>query len=779
MKRYNIKDREEHWRKFWEKEGVYKFNEKSKNRIFSVDTPPPYVSADHLHVGHIMSYSQAEFVVRYKRMKGFNVYYPMGFDDNGLPTERFVEKKYKINKSKISRKEFIEKCLAETKLGTKNYKDLWTLMGISVDWTKVYSTINTHCRKISQWSFLDLYKKKKVSRKQEPIHWCVNCQTALAQADLEDREEEGIMSYITFQSDKPLTIATTRPELLPACVALFYNPNDKRYKSLKGKKAIVPIFNHEVPILEDKTVDKDKGTGLMMVCTFGDSEDIFKWKKYKLQTRLLFTKEGKLNEKGGKFEGEKIKDAKAKIIKELKSKKLLKKQEKITHTLNVHERCDTPIEFVTTKQWFIDILKSKKDLLKKGKDLNWFPKQMKKRYDIWIDSIKWDWCISRQRYFGVPFPVWYCNDCGEIILPKEKDLPVDPMEDKPPVNKCIKCKSKNITGEKDVMDTWMTSSLSPIIGAKLVKDKKIEKKLYPASLRPQGSEIIRTWLFYTIVKSLHHHNSLPFHEAMISGMGLDEKGRKISKRLGNFQMPNKIIGQWGADALRYWATGTKLGENMRYSEEEVRKGKKTVNKIWNAAKFSSMILKKGKISNLEPVDKWVLGKLNETITEVEDSFEKYEYSKARDTVDNFFWNIFTDNYLEFVKYRIYSKGKTQEKIVGAVLYEILLSVIKMYAPIMPFITEEIYQTYFRKTEKVKSIHISSWPKVNPKWKLDKKLESEFKIVLKVVEEVRRYKSENNISLGKEIESYKTSSKIDLKKYGKFLEKALRVTKLEK
>jgi len=776
--RYNIKEREEHWRKFWEKGRIYRFDSKSKKPVFSVDTPPPYVSADHLHAGHIMSYSQAEFMVRYKRMKGYNVFYPMGFDDNGLPTERFVEKKYKIDKNKVSRSEFIKKCLKETKRGAENYKNLWTLLGISVDWSKTYSTINEHCRKISQWSFLDLYKKKKIVRKSEPIHWCTRCQTALAQADLEDREVEGIMNYIKFslEDNTSITIATTRPELIPACVALFFNPKDKRYTKLKGKKAIIPLLNYEIPILEDKTVDPEKGTGLMMVCTFGDSEDICKWKEYKLDTRIIFNKEGKLNEKGGKYEGLSVSEARKKIIEDLKKNKLVEKEEKITHTLNVHERCETPIEFITTKQWFIDVLGVKKDLLKRGEKLNWFPKHMKKRYDEWVDSLKWDWCISRQRYFGVPLPVWYCDSCKEVILPKEKDLPVDPTEDKPPIKECPKCKSK-IIPEKNVMDTWMTSSMTPVIGAKLVEDKKMQGKLYPSTLRPQAFDIIRTWLFYTIVKSHYHHNSLPFKDAMISGLGLDAKGKKISKRFGNFTDPVKIINQWGADALRYWATGTKLGENMRYSEEEIRKGKRTVTKLWNAAKFCSISFEKSDpkktSAKLHPEDKWILGELYKTIGETEKNFEKYEYSKARNATDSFFWNTFTDNYLEFVKHRIYGDDKESQKAVNVTLYKTFLAIAKMYAPIMPFITEEIYQKYFKKHEKSTSIHMSEWPKAEKSWKLDKNLEDEFSKVLKIVEEVRKYKSENSISLGKEINEFKTSSKLD-KKYMDFLIKALRV-----
>ncbi|PIP17390.1 MAG: valine--tRNA ligase, partial [Candidatus Portnoybacteria bacterium CG23_combo_of_CG06-09_8_20_14_all_37_13] len=401
---------------------MYQFQPKSEKSVFSVDTPPPYVSAEHLHAGHIMSYAQAEFIVRFKRMQGFNVFYPMGFDDNGLPTERFVEKKYKLDKSKVSRQDFIKLCLKETKTGAQNYKKLWHLLGISIDWSQTYSTIDDRCRKISQKSFLDLFKKNLVYRAEQPTMWCPACQTALAQADLEDKQERTYLNYIKFfpvgNADlRSLQIATTRPELLEACVALFYHPEDKRYKNLK--KAKLPIFNFEVPVLTDKNVDPKFGTGLIMVCAWGDTEDIRKWQEHKLETRPIFTE---------KTKPEEILKKRQDILEKLKQKNLLIKQEQITHALNVHERCETPVEFVLTKQWFIKILENKNDLLKRGEELKWFPEFMKRRYFDWVKNLKWDWCISRQRYYGVPFPVWYCQNCGGIILAENKNLPVDPTE---------------------------------------------------------------------------------------------------------------------------------------------------------------------------------------------------------------------------------------------------------------------------------------------------------------------------------------------------------------
>jgi valyl-tRNA synthetase len=444
--KYNNKEIEERWKREWSDNKTYTFEYDENKPTYVVDTPPPYVSADHLHVGHIMSYTQAEFIVRYKRMCGYNVFYPMGFDDNGLPTERFVEKKYKVDKSKISRSDFIDICLEETQLGSETYKQLWTDLGISVDWTKTYSTISPIAMKTSQWSLIDLYKKDLLYRAEKPILWCTVCKTALAQADLEDEEQDSKMNYISFGSHEgnDLIIATTRPELLPGCVSLYVNPEDTRYSSLIDQKVKVPIFDYEVPVKASPSVDSELGTGLMMVCTWGDQEDLEKWQIDGLNTRTLVTEDGLLNELGQEFEGLTLSEARKAILSKLASENLLLKQEEITHTVKVHERCDTPIEFVQSKQWFIKIADNKEEWLEYGEKLNWYPPERKADYDLWVKSLKWDWCVSRQRYYGVPLPIWYCNDCDEPIFATEDSLPVNPIEDKAPVSKCNACSSENI-----------------------------------------------------------------------------------------------------------------------------------------------------------------------------------------------------------------------------------------------------------------------------------------------------------------------------------------------
>lgn len=787
-KQYNIQEREEFWRKFWEEEDIYKFDESASSAdklIFSVDTPPPYVSAEHLHSGHIMSYSQAEFVVRYKRMKGFNVFYPMGFDDNGLPTERFVEKKHKIDKNKITRSEFIKICLDETKKGAETYRKLWTLLGISVDWSKTYSTINDHCRKISQWSFLDLYKKGRIYKAKKPALWCTTCQTAIAQADLEPEEKESELVYIKakVETGEELVFSTTRPELLPACMGISVHPDDKRYKKLIGKKVILPLTGAEVILTADKETDMKYGSGVVYFCSYGGGECI-EWlsRHPESKTVNLILANGKFSKEAGKYAGQTVAEARKNIVEDFKKIGAIEKIEPIKHTVHVHERCSTDVEYIDTEQWFIKLLDKKDELLKRGKELEWFPQRMAKNYEDWVAGLKWDWCISRQRYYGVPFPVWYCKNCGEIILAEENKLPVDPLENKPGIDACPKCGKKEFVPETDVMDTWMTSSLTPVIASRLVENKKIQKKLYPMSLRPQAFEIIRTWLFYTVAKSHLHDDALPFRHAMISGHGLDEQGRKISKRLGNYTPPEKIIDEYGADALRYWATGATLGENMRYSGEEIKMGKKTVNKLWNAAKFSFLHLDRHIPElnswnlDLEPADRWILGELYETIQAAEKHFEEYEYSKAKNKIESFFWNSFADNYLEFIKYRLYAEDKNSAsaKAAQATLYKCFLAIIKLYAPIMPFITEEIFQLFFKNSEKEKSIHISEWPQADEKWRTGSEFKSEFEKVMQVIFDIRKFKSEQNISLGKEIDSFELKEKIDLEKYGEFIRKAARV-----
>ena len=628
----DFREREARLKKFWEDNQIYRFEDQAGSPIYSVDTPPPYVSADHLHAGHILSYSQAEFIVRYKRMKGYNVLYPMGFDDNGLPTERYVEKKYNIDKSKITRHEFVKLCLEETKIGSQNYKRLWTDLGISVDWSKTYSTIDPLCQRFSQSSFIELYKKGKAYRKTEPMLWCTFCQTALAQADLEDKE----------------------------------------------------VTSSQGPLL---------------------------------------------------------------------------KQEPMKQVTYVHERCGTIVEFIPTTQWFIEVLPIKDKLIALGRELNWYPTHMRNMYEDWVNGLKWDWCISRQRYYGVPFPIWFCKECGEIILADTKNLPIDPTEDCPSIAACPACGGREFIPDNDVMDTWATSSCTPFTIPELIENIDLRKEIFPISLRPQAFEIIRTWIFYSMVKAYYHFGTIPFTNVMISGHGLDEHGRKISKRLGNYIEPEKLLAEYSADAIRYWATGATLGSNHRFNLEDVKKGKHTVNKLWNAAKFCFTYIENftpetGVEYNLELEDKWILHELNNAIRACSDAFERYEYAEVRTVLGEFFWGTFCDYYLEIIKHR------ATEDSARYTMFACLFNTLKLYAPIMPFITEELYQLLYKKHEGIISIHKTQWPEWNSNWIMDEQEYEQMKHLLEEIDAIRKEKKEKGLRYKDVLDTYRLRTEID-------------------
>ncbi len=758
IQNYDPKLSEPKWQKYWQDNQIFHFQEKSKKPIYSIDTPPPYASADHLHVGHGMHYSQFEFVARFKRMRGFNVFFPMGYDDNGLPTERYVEKKHNLDKSKISRKDFIQLCIEDTKVTGQTYRDLFTRLGFSIDWNLLYHTIGDKARRVAQTSFLDLYKKGRMERTDYPTMWCTSCQTTIAQADLDNIDLTSHFNDIVFKcGSQDLIISTTRPEMLPACVGLFYHPEDKRYQKLKSKFATVPLFNYEVPILSDESVAIDKGTGLMMVCTFGDKDDVEKWHKCQLPLRVTIDEQGRMNELAGKYAGKKLKAARAEIIADLQEAKLLLRQQNITHAVNVHERCGTEIEFLKKAQWQIKVLDKKEELLEIAQKVNWYPEHMKVRYEHWVKNLQWNWGISRQRYYGVPFPIWYCKKCGEVLLPEEKELPVDPREEKykGKLNGKCSCGSTETIPEMDVMDTWMTSSCSPEINADW--GAKTERKNFlPMSLRPQAHDIIRTWAFYTLAKSYFHHNNIPWKDIMVSGHGQDPHGQKMSKSKNNFIVAQDIIGKYSADAFRFWAASVKLGDDLPFQEKDVLTGQKFVNKLWNASKFGLMHLGDYQFSTKqkpsELFDKWMLSKLNKLIKLSTDSFEQYEYSRSKSEVEKFFWHTFCDNYMEIVKDRMYNpqiRGAEARTSAQLGIFSGLLSTLKLMAPIMPHITEEVYQLYFAGQEKLKSIHSSAWPEFNPKL-IDEEAEEIGDWGVDILNTVRKFRSANQMSMKDEL-----------------------------
>ncbi len=720
-KKYSFSQIEEKWKTYWNEKNVYisDFHVEKGRKIFSVDTPPPTVSGQ-MHMGHAFSYAQGDFIVRYHRMKGDKIFYPFGTDDNGLPTEHLVERLKKVNSRSMTRPEFVALCHKTINEIKPAFVQPWIDLGISVDYNHSYSTIDARATRISQQSFLDLYNKKLVYKKETPTTWCVTCQTAIAQADFENVEKKSFFNDISFHDEEgnELLISTTRPELLPACVGLFAHPDDERYKHLKGKKAIVPLFNYTVPILFDENVALDKGTGLMMVCTFGDKEDVEKWHKYKLELRTVINKDGTLNELAKPYDTLSIKEAREKIIQDLRASGDLKSQQKITHNANTHDRCGTEIEFMKTSQWFINVMNHKEKLISLADEITWHPAHMKTRYVNWVKNLNWDWCISRQRHFGVPFPVWYEKDTGNIIVADTDDLPIDPTTAIP--KKYTKEKT-NLIPESDVLDTWATSSVTPQIALDWGKtDEKEFSSALPMTLRMQSHDIIRTWAFYTIVKAWYNNKTIPWKNIMISGFVLDKNGKKMSKSKGNTIDPTKIINLFGADVVRYAASAVKLGEDLPFQDKYLETGKKVVTKLFNAAKFAHLHLEdyKGEklaINKITTIDKWLISKLNKTIKDVTTFLESFEFAKARALIEQFFWEDFCDNYLEIVKDRLYNPDKygTDARYAGQMtLYHTLLTIIKLFAPYLPYITEEIFSWKFANDLDAKSIHTEGWPTFN-------------------------------------------------------------------
>ncbi|AWI05765.1 valine--tRNA ligase [Clostridium drakei] len=758
-KKYDPIKNEKKWQKFWQENRIYKYDFVSDKKTFSIDTPPPTISGS-LHIGHIFSYTQAEIIARFHRMQGENVFYPFGFDDNGLPTERLIEKEENIRANSIPRSEFTEKCMVTTKKYEEDFKNLWMSMGFSVDWSLQYKTIGSTARKISQKAFLDMAKLRKAYIKESPVLWCTTCRTSIAQAELESADKETTFNYVTFIcEDSELIIATTRPELLYSCVCLFINPEDERYLKYLGKRALVPLYNYEIPIFSDEKVSMDKGTGIVMCATFGDTTDVEWYKKYKLPYRKTIEENGKISEGVPFIGGLGTLNAREKIIQLLKDNNILVKSETITHSVSIHERCGKAIEIIPSKQWYIDILSEKERYLKAADEINWYPASMKNKYITWVENLKWDWCISRQRYFGVPFPIWYCKKCGKPIFAKDEELPINPIETNP--SDPCSCGSTDFIPETAVFDTWATSSLTPLINSKWNTDKDMTEELLPMGMRTQAHEIIRTWTFYTIVRSLFHTGKIPWKDIMLCGFVLAKKGEKISKSKNNApSSPKELIKRHSADALRYWASSAKLGTDTMFSEEELKTSKRFLNKLWNASAFCIMQLEdydEVKPIKLLPIDKWILEKIKILEKNSIENLNQYETGLAKHDIDEFFWNDFCDNYLEIIKDRLYKPeihGKDERLSGQYTLYNALLEILKLYSIYVPHITEEVYQSFYRNFENCISIHKMQWS-----MKFDNNDENILQFgenVKKIIGEVRRYKSERNLSLKEKINILKIS-----------------------
>ena len=766
-KQYEPKQAEPQAQQKWEQEKTYIAGH-NPGKLYSIDTPPPTVSGS-LHIGHIFSYTQTDISARYKRMNGFSVFYPFGFDDNGLPTERFVEKKLQVSSYALGRSEFIKLCLKETKEVEHQFKHLWQRMGLSVDWDKCYSTISDSTRKLSQESFIDLYKKGYIYRAYEPALYCTTCRTSVAQAELDDIEKPSMFNDIVFQDNQgnDLIIGTTRPELLPACVALLYNPNDDRYKYLHGTHATVPIFDFKVPVLADEQVNIEKGTGLVMCCTFGDKTDIAWFKKFKLPYKQAIGFDGKFTEITGPLAGLKVHAARTKMLELLREKNLLIRQQPIMHAVNVHERCKTEIEYMALSQWFLKILEYKDTFLAQADEIEWYPSFMKARYKNWVENISWDWCLSRQRYFGIPFPVWHCKDCDTVILADVKDLPIDPQET--PYNKaCNNCSSKNIVPDTDVMDTWNTSSLTPYICFEFYQPKApspfsndTAPDFIPMGMRPQAHDIIRTWAFYTIVKAWMHHKTIPWKEIVISGHVLSDAKEKISKSKENNKLaPETLLEQYPADVIRYWTASGGLGQDIAFSENQLKIGQRLVTKLWNAFRFVKEHIEsvnpEEKPTNLGAYNEWLLHEASVCFEQYQNYFENHEFGLALNVAEKFFWNTFCDNYLELIKNQLFNPGSYSAHEVLATrwtLHTVGMRILQLYAPYLPHITETIYGLVYQKTIGTKSVHQTRFAAIQEPYIFQASAQTMHHVNM-IIANMRRLKTERQLSLKTALTTFK-------------------------
>ena len=738
----------EKWLEKWEKDKVHEFKPAKGKPVYVIDSPPPFPTGE-FHMGNVLNWCYFDFAARFKRMSGFSVLFPQGWDCHGFPTEVKVEKKH----GRLPREQFREKCLEWTRDVISTIRPQMKLMGYSMDWKREYFTLDDSYKRTVQYSLLKNFDDGLIYRAEHPVLWCVHCESAIAKAETEDIERETALNFIKFsleKSGKEVLIATTRPELLHACVAVAVNPADARFKQIVGQKLKTPLFDRSVPVIADSAVDPAFGTGVVMICTFGDKQDVLWQKQHSLNPIKAIDEKGLLLNADA-YTGIHLEKARPKILEDLANAGLLEKQESLVQTVKLHDRCKKPVELVSSTQWFVKIKGSEEKILKAARECSWFPPFALQLFEDWLNGLEWDWCFSRQRVFGIPIPFWYCGKCGRVFPPKEKDLPVDPSKDEAPVKQCD-CGGKLI-GEKSICDGWVDSSITPLIIAGW-PDGKDFSKLYPSSLRPQGTDIIRTWAFYTIFRCLTLTGESPFKDVLVNGMVQGENKKKMSKSLGNYVEAKDVIAKYGSDALRQWAAlGGSTGKDIAYSPKEVERAKSFLVKLWNASKFVEKLdAPEEEAEGLSVSDKWVLSRLNKTKASVTEAMKNYDFYSAITGLYEFFWHDYCDFYLEDIKYRVYGEENRTKKAAAFTAKTVLRDVLKMLAPFAPFTTDEIHYHLFSK----ESIHLQEWPLQDEK-RIDENAEKIGGLLHEAVTQIRRLKADKNLSLGAELDFIKISA----------------------
>ena len=789
--KYNHQESEAKWQKYREEKQIFMFSKDEKKPIYSIDTPPPTVSGK-IHIGHIFSYTQAEIIARFKRMSGYNVFYPMGYDNNGIPTEQLVEKELGINIKDIERKDFIEKCLDVVEKYKVIYSDLRKSLGLSIDWNRTYTTISSEVQQIAQSTFVKLYGEWHIVCKDFPALRCTKMQTTVAQAETEEQEFNEYFNYLNFTLDcwGKLVIATTRPELLPACRAVFVHPDDERFAKYVGKTITTPI-GVSVPVLADDKVKMDKGTGVVMCCSYGDEVDVYWIKKHNLWEKIVIDRYGKMQNTGVlEIDGLKISEAREKIMELFDSTWwIIEKRDPIVQSKQISERGKVPVEILPVKQWFVNLLDKKELLLVQNDKMQWHPEFMKKRSNDWIENLQWDRNVSRSRKYGIPIPVRYNVANEEMILPSAEQLargPIDPTSELPDGYT-----AEQVRGETLVLDTWFTSWLTPQINQKYLERDGYTQKILPMNLRPQAHDIIRTWLLYTTLQSYFATGEVAFHDVMMSWFCLAQKGEKFSKSKGNAKFdPEQVIATRWADAVRYRASGGQLGKDILFDENEFKIGQKLITKLRNAANFVFMNLsdfdQQTKIDekDLYPIDLRILNQINATSKSMTEYLNDYEYGQAKLEFEKFFRHDFCDNYLEIVKEKIYkpekyADGQKQKISAQFALYHTFAAIIKLIAPYLPFITEELYQTYYKDTIKSESIHTLSFPN-NDVFSITqdvKTINAAVEELLTIIEKVRGYKTEKQLWLWTELAHLTVISKNDLSVFADDIMSGTRAVKI--